>query len=134
MNFDKIGSLREDSNGDFFIGPYIDPNATAYPDYRAAAYNELSPGFKGPFTSISDWYNAMTELNRKSALNVLEDEGEKDEILADYEILAEFADVIAIEEFRNGPFVVNHNDLTIQNILVPSSFSLKRYYLFMATY
>ncbi|EEQ34416.1 uncharacterized protein MCYG_07235 [Microsporum canis CBS 113480] len=32
------------------------------------------------------------------------------------ELLAEFSDAIVVKDFENGPFVINHNDLTIQNV------------------
>lgn len=38
LKFDKIGSLREDSNGSFYIAPYVDPIMTAYPKYKAARF------------------------------------------------------------------------------------------------
>lgn len=119
LTFDKIGSLREDSNGNFFVGPYIDSMATAYPKHKGAVYNGLDSCNKGPFTSVSDWYRAMALLNRKFALeDPEEDEEDRAATVGNYELLAEFADKIVIEEFDHGPFVINHNDLTVQNILV----------------
>lgn len=38
LKFDKIGLLREDSNGSFYIAPYVDPIMTAYPKYKAARF------------------------------------------------------------------------------------------------
>ena len=63
----------------------------------------------------------MTVLNRKSTLQD-PDEDEKDIAIAEYELLAELSDKVIVEEFETGPFVINHNDLTIQNILVWSWF------------
>lgn len=118
MKFSKIGSLREDPKGNFFVGPYVDPSGTAYPKHRAAVYEALNPRYKGPFSSVSDWYNAMAELNRNFALKDPELESDREATLADYELLAELSGKIVVEEYRNGPFVINHNDLTVQNILV----------------
>lgn len=118
MKFSRIGSLKEDPSGNFFVAPYVDPTATAYPEHRAAVYETLSPRHKGPFLSVSDWYNAMTELNRESALQAPEEDSDIDINVAENELLAELSDNIIVEEFRKGPFVINHNDLTVQNILV----------------
>lgn len=68
----------------------------------------------------------MAELNRKSALEDPEEEGDRDVTVAEYELLAELADKIIIKEFESGPFIINHNDLTVQNILVRKSLLLLR--------
>lgn len=59
----------------------------------------------------------MAEHNRKSALQDPE-EDDRDLALAEYELLAELSDKAIVEEFEAGPFVINHNGLTVQNILV----------------
>ncbi|RJE25068.1 Phosphotransferase enzyme family [Aspergillus sclerotialis] len=123
LKFSKIASLREDSDGNFFVGPYVDPAGTAYPEHRALAYETLSAHQKGPYSSISDWYKAMAVLNRRSALHD-PDEEDKDVAVAEYELLAELSDKVIVKEFETGPFVVNHNDLTIQNILVGDEFNV----------
>lgn len=74
-------------------------------------YKALSSRHKGPFTSVSDWYNAIRSWT-ESLLRCLP------KTVADYEILAKLSDNIIVEGFRSGPFVINHNDLTVQNILV----------------
>jgi hypothetical protein len=82
-------------------------------------YHSLEPShLRGPFSSVSAWYNAMAELNRKFALGDPEEEGSKEETVVDYELLAELVDSFVIQDFASGPFVINHNDLTVQNILV----------------
>ncbi|RJE18528.1 hypothetical protein PHISCL_09132 [Aspergillus sclerotialis] len=120
----QLGTLREDSNGSFFVGPYVDSSGTAYPKQRAAAYKALSARYKGPFPSVSDWYDAMAELNRKFSLEDPEEEGDRDVTVAEYELLAELSDKIIVDEFKSGPFVINHNDLTVQNILVDEEFNI----------
>jgi hypothetical protein len=114
---DRIGSLREDSEGNFFVAEYVDPNWTAYPEERAAAYQKLDLRDRGPYPTISDFYAAISRLNRKYALEDPDDE-DKDETIAEYEVLAEMTSKMVIDEFENGPFVPLHNDLTTQNILV----------------
>ena len=110
--------MREDSEGNFYVGPYVDSNGTAYPRYKAEAYKSLGPENHGPFESTSDWYAAISQLNRQFTLEDPEEEGDRDESVAEYELLAEFAPKIVVEEYANGPFVINHNDLTLRNILV----------------
>ncbi|CRG89677.1 hypothetical protein PISL3812_06716 [Talaromyces islandicus] len=94
LKFDKIGCLREDSKGKFFVGAYYETNATAYPQHKAYALGDL------------------------------EEDGDREETVADYELLAELAGHFVIPEFKDGPFVINHNDLTIQNILVDDDFNI----------
>jgi hypothetical protein len=118
LKFDKIGCLREDSNGNFFIGAYTETHATAYPQHKAVAYSQLDVHHQGPFSPATDWYSAMAELNRKYAVGDPEEEVDRDKTVADYELFAELADHFVIPEFKDGPFVINHNDLTVQNILV----------------
>lgn len=118
LRFDKIGSLREAPDGTLFVGPYTETNATAYPKYKAVAYKKLEARYKGPFSSTSEWHQAMAELNRKVRIEDPEVEGDRAEIVAEYELLAELSDHFVIREFSQGPFVLNHNDLTLQNILV----------------
>lgn len=60
----------------------------------------------------------MAELNRKSALQDPEEGSDRDITVAEYELLTELSDNIIVEEFRSRPFVINHNDLTVQTILV----------------
>lgn len=121
FKFDKIGSLGEDSNGNFFVGPYVDIMDTASQKQRTQTYQSPSPHHKGPFSSTSDWYAAMSELNRKSAIEDPDEEEDKDVNVAQFELLAELSRDIIVEKFNDGPFVINHNDLTVQNILVRNS-------------
>jgi hypothetical protein len=125
LKFDKIGTLREDPDGDFFVAEYSDMY-TAYPEERASAYNKLRKNKKGPFSSISEFYDAMSDLND---LSVQEDPKSHDEEETDKELevlqykqLREMASNFIVDSFNNGPFVINHDDLTIQNILVSTSF------------
>lgn len=124
MKFSEIGSLREDLNGNSFVGPYVDPSGTAYPKHRAAVYKALSSRHKGPFTSVPDWSNVIAELKRKSALQDPEEESDRDITVAEYEILAELSDNIIVEKFRSGTLVIDHIDLTARNILVSRKSSL----------
>jgi hypothetical protein len=68
---------------------------------------------------------AISRLNRKFAIEDPEEEGDRDESVAEYELLAEMAPKIVVKGFENGPFVINHNDLTLQNILVRKYPSLR---------
>ena len=50
-----------------------------------------------------------------------EDEQEVDEVLL-YQQLREIAPSFIVDGFNNGPFVIHHDDLTTQNILVSTAF------------
>lgn len=123
LPFDKIGALCEGSDGNFFVGPYIDSTGTAFPKYKAEAYKSLKPQHRGPFTSTSAWYRGIARLNRKCVLGDPDPEMEdiRDKTIAEYELLAEFVPRIALKAFAKGPFVITHNDLTPRNILVSDS-------------
>lgn len=82
------------------------------------AYKKLEARHKGPFSTTLEWYQAMAELNRTVGIEDPEEQGDRAEIVAEYELLAELAEHFVIREFSQGPFVLNHNDLTVQNILV----------------
>ncbi|KAI9824658.1 MAG: hypothetical protein M1826_007297 [Phylliscum demangeonii] len=122
LKFDKIGTLREDADGRFFIAAFAD-TSTAYPKQRASAYSKLAKAKQGPFSSISDFYEAMSDLND---IFVDEDaESEDEEEMTDkelarlqYQQLRGMAPKFILDDFQNGPFVINHDDLTGPNILV----------------
>lgn len=124
FKFDKIGSLGEDSDGEFFVGPYVDIMNTASQKQRTETFESLSPHHKGPFSSASGWYAGMLELNRKSAIDDPDEEEDKDANVAQFEVLAELSADVIVEKFNEGPFVINHNDLTVQNILVDDEFNI----------
>ena len=89
LKFDKIGSLREDPEGGFYIVPYVDLMATGSLKHKAVVYKGLESSSKDSFLSSSDWYKAIAHLNRKCALEDPE-EAEEDRVatVGDYEILA----------------------------------------------
>lgn len=123
LKFDKIGSLREDSDGGFSVVAFAD-SATGSSKARASAYNKLAKSKQGPFSSIPEFYDAMSDLND---LNVNEDPESEDEeeeetdrenrVLQNKQ-LREMAPHFIIDAFCNGPFVIHHDDLTTGNILV----------------
>lgn len=49
LKFEKLGFLREDSNGGFYIVPYVDSLATACSKHKAIIYEELDFSCQGPF-------------------------------------------------------------------------------------
>jgi len=121
--FDKIGTLKRDSQGNFHVGPYVDPNGTAYPRVKASIYRSMDAKYHGPFCTISDFYRGMSQLNIRYALEDPEEE-DRDVAVAEYKLLQEMSPKFIIEAFDKGPFVINHNDLTIQNILVDNDFNI----------
>ena len=132
LKFDKIGALREDSNGGFFVAAYSD-SATAFPKERVSAYNKLTKHKQGPFSSISEFYEAMSDLNDLYANEEFkswnedetngedEDEIDKEVLALEYRQLRKMAPAFTVDAFQNGPFVINHDDLSPQNILVSAS-------------
>lgn len=127
LKFDKIGSLREDSDGGFFVVAFAD-SSTAYPKARASAYNKLSKSKQGPFSSIQEFYDAMSDLNDLHISEDPESEDEEEKEVTEkendvlqYRQLREMAPNFIVDAFCNGPFVINHDDLTARNILVSKS-------------
>ncbi|KAK2754782.1 hypothetical protein FQN54_006675 [Arachnomyces sp. PD_36] len=120
----QLGSLREDSDGNFFVGPFVDSTGTAHPQCKAEMYQSLKPQHRGPYKSTSAWYRGMASLNRRYALVDPDEDDTRDETVAQYEILTELAPRIISKTFNKGPFVIHHNDLTTQNILVDDDFNI----------
>ena len=84
FKFDRIGSLREDSNGDFFVAPFVDSTGTAFPKHRVVIYNgKLDLSQRGPFHSTSEWYRAIAQINRQFSLTDSEEEA-RAEAVGDY--------------------------------------------------
>jgi len=67
LTFDKIGSLREDSRGRFFVAEYVDPNTTAFPEERAMVFKNLESRYRGPFSTVSEFYHASCLLGKAHA-------------------------------------------------------------------
>ncbi|KAI9814083.1 MAG: hypothetical protein M1826_002328 [Phylliscum demangeonii] len=128
LKFDKIGSLREASDGGFFIAAFAD-TSTGDPKERASAYSKLAKEKQGPFSSISAFYEAMSDLNdvfvKEDAESEDEEEATDKELVASqYQQLRGMAPKFILADYQNGPFVINHNDLTGQNILVDDQFNI----------
>lgn len=66
---------------------------------------------------MTSFYHAQCLLGKKHAQSNPEEE-DLDETLEDFETLDAMIPKFRIDEYENGPFVVAHNDLTVQNILV----------------
>ena len=120
LKFDKIGSLREDSRGSFFVTEYVDPNTTACSEEQVMAFKSLESRYRGPFSTVSDFYHASCLLGKAHARTDPEEEY-PEETIEDLETLDKMIPKFQIDEYENGPFVLFHNDLTVQNILVSIS-------------
>jgi hypothetical protein len=115
--FNQIGTLRETPSGTFKVVEYFNLYFTTYPKERAAAFCSMEGCDRGLYKSISEFYSCISKLNILQATNGLPDEyGPK--ALAEYEVLTRMASKFVVPEFDHGPFVIGHNDLTVQNILV----------------
>ncbi|MCJ1263046.1 hypothetical protein MMC22_002916 [Lobaria immixta] len=129
LKFDKIGSLREDSKGGFFIAAFAN-TSTLYSERRASAYDKLFKDKQGPFSSVSDFYEAMSDLNDLYACEDPESEDEEEEEtdkeieVSQFKQLRGMAPTFIVHDFDNGPFVIHHDDLTLQNILVDDEFNV----------
>lgn len=91
----------------------------------------LPTRYKGPYISMSSWYHSMSKLNyQHSILAYKEEVAARDERIgvksrqrmANFLILNEIGESIVMKEnvslFDKGPFVLNHDDLSWENILV----------------
>jgi hypothetical protein len=116
--FDKIGSLRESPEGGFYLTAYVDA-FIAYPEAKASAYHALMEEQRGPYSSVSQFYQAMADLNDHYVL--LEPEIEPEEKETDramYREVGQLAPAFIVPALDHGPFVISHDDLAPQNILV----------------
>ncbi|KAL9081413.1 MAG: hypothetical protein Q9157_000132, partial [Trypethelium eluteriae] len=123
LTFDKIGSLRENSSGSFFVTEYVDPNTTAFPKERTAAFKSLEPKYRGPFSTVSDLYHASCLLG-KAHVPIDPEKVCREETIEDFETLDKMRSRLRIAEYEYGPFVLFHNDLTVQNILVDDEYNI----------
>lgn len=109
--------MHEDEDGTFTVEEYFDPIWIGCSSERAKVFKSLRKCDRGPYDSITAYYLGIAELNYQQALagppEVYGPEG-----VDLYETLADMTLCIALPEFEKGPFVIAHNDLTLQNILV----------------
>ncbi|PGH27629.1 hypothetical protein AJ80_00642 [Polytolypa hystricis UAMH7299] len=89
LKFGKIGSPQEDSERNFFVGPY-----------QGARHIQRT----------KQW--CIVPLGRT---NILKKMGNIE--LRQSHIMS-FSQNSRAGKFKNGPFMINHNDLTVQNVLV----------------
>ena len=76
---------------------------------------EASP-FKGSFSTVSEFHSALLSLNHEYALVDMEDDD--DQFLLSVRQCHLAQPKISLPQYENGPFVVNHYDLSSFNILV----------------
>jgi hypothetical protein len=112
--------LREDSRGGFLVTEYADPSTTAFPEERARAFQNLDARYRGPFSTVSEFYQARC-VHGKAHARLDPDEEHLDDTLEDFDTLDAMIPKIQMDEYERGPFVLFHDDLTVQNILVRTS-------------
>ncbi|RMZ78522.1 hypothetical protein DV737_g3799, partial [Chaetothyriales sp. CBS 132003] len=112
LTFDKIGSLREDSRGGFLVTEYIDPNTTAFPEERARAFQNLDAKYRGPFSTVSEFYHARCVYGKAYAWIGPEEEN-LDDTLEDFETLDAIIPKFQMDKYEHGPFVLFHDFLTV---------------------
>ena len=111
LTFDKIGSLREDSKGGFFVTEYVDPNTTSFSEERVMAFKSLESSYRGPFSTVSEFYHASCLLGKAHARTDPEEKS-PEQAIEDFETLNKMIPKLRIDEYETGPFVLFHNDLT----------------------
>ena len=102
LTFDKIGSLREDSKGSFFVTEYVDPNTTASPEERAIAFKNLELRYRAPFSTVSKFYHSSCLLGMANARTDPKEES-LEERIEDFETLDKMILKFRIDEYETGP-------------------------------
>jgi hypothetical protein len=100
-------------SGTFIVAAYHDAGIL-FPQERGEIY-EASP-FKGPFSTVSEFHSVLLSLNHDYVLVNTEDENGEFLLSVGQCRLAQ--PKISLPQYENGPFVVNHDDLSSSNILV----------------
>lgn len=118
FKFDKIGSLRESQTepGTFEVAPLYD-FYTTYPLARGQTQQN-----RGPFSSTSEYFNALSDLNIRDALTnyspKLEQGPPVDQEIARFHLIKKMIPAFTENPSNDGPFYLQHLDLTSENILV----------------
>jgi len=84
------------------------------------AFKSLESSYRGPFSTVSEFYHASCLLGKAHARTDPKEES-PEQAIEDFETLNKMIPKLRIDEYENGPFVLFHNDLTVQNILVSIS-------------
>ena len=80
-------------------------------------FKSLESCDRGPFSTVTSFYHAQCVLGKEHA-QINPEEEDIGETVEDFETLDVMIPKFRINDYENGPFVVAHNDLTVQNILV----------------
>ena len=115
MQFDEIGTLQEQpvGSGTFSITEYLD-SGIVYSEERGKIFEASS--IKGPFSTVSEYHSALLSLNHNFAL--VNPEDEDGDYLRSVRQCHLLQPKLSLQQYENGPFVVNHDDLSSSNILV----------------
>ena len=100
-------------SGTFIVAEYYDAGLLL-PQERGKIY-EASP-FKGPFSTVSEYYSALLSLNHDFAL--VDTDDEDGDYLRSVGVCRLAQPKVSLPQYENGPFVLNHDDLKSSNILV----------------
>lgn len=118
FKFDKIGSIREHpgvSSGPFYVNEYYD-GGLSYPIRRAKVYEQCPS--QGPFNIVAEYHSSdLLDLNDRCAQEDKDDDGSYTTAVANCRFLHS---TLSLPEYETSPFVLNHNDLSANNILVRS--------------
>lgn len=109
MPFDKIGSLQEDPDGEFFVGPVLHPAYARFKE-KTSIYQDLEPQLRGPYSSTAEYYGAAAQIGHAfSLVDPCYEDPEMDpdfmyEAAGEYELFTEFQQKVVNEKYANGPF------------------------------
>ncbi|KAJ5560589.1 hypothetical protein N7513_002988 [Penicillium frequentans] len=98
LPFDKIGSLQEGPDGEFFVGSVLHPAYARFKE-KTSIYRGFEPHLKGPYSSTAEYYGAAAELGR--AFSLVDPCYEDSEMDSDfkYEVIDDNFNIVGINEF-----------------------------------
>ncbi|KAJ6003369.1 hypothetical protein N7451_005916 [Penicillium sp. IBT 35674x] len=128
LPFDKIGSLREGPDGEYFVGSVLHPAYARFKE-KTSIYHGFEPHLKGPYSSTAEYYGAAAKLGRAfSLVDPCYEDPELDpdcmyEVAGEYELFTEFQGKIINEKYANGPFYLMW-DFELGETLIDDNFNI----------
>jgi aminoglycoside phosphotransferase (APT) family kinase protein len=116
LQFEQIGSLAPDSEGDVVVGPLLN-----YCNIRYAPMLE-DDGFRGPFNSVADHILTGSHLMREAFRSHSPFTYQK---FLHSKLIESLFPFYVDPTLLNGPFVLSHVDFDLQNILVDETNNFK---------
>jgi hypothetical protein len=120
LQFERIGALKQEADGLIGVGRLCTQENLHFTPLVEA------DNYRGPFTSVADFLFAMSELTtqgRYSTRNPTNKYSYQDFLHS--KLIISMLPYYVNPNFLNGPFVLSHVDLDIQNILVDENNGFK---------